>query len=257
MVKADLHNHIFTGDGHDNPQMKGLLNKIANKAAKKLGPGGIVGIIDFSGNRWKHLLKSKGYDIIYLGNNKNAIYIPEKDIILVHGQEVPTKQGHLLVLGTEYGHQIKEHQTIEKTLEEVIKKGNIAIPTHMDNFYGLGKYLRKKPSLLKKIDALEIHNREAIGTNWKTKAFYKKIIEQFPHLGALSSSDGHSIFEIGSGWTEIIPPKKDKYFVESLRTSIRKTNLDTPKKTGISIAGAIKHGAELVLKKHLPAHKVF
>jgi hypothetical protein len=110
------------------------------------------------------------------------------------------------------------------------------------------------------IDAIEIHNGEAAfglpigplkkGAN-NTAQKYCKTIEamfDYPNVGALSTSDGHSLYELGSSWTELDQPNivKNSEFINSLRESIRKTNSKTPKKMKNSIVGAIDHLIDLV-----------
>lgn len=67
-----------------------------------------MGVVDFCDSRYKNLINLRGYERQTLGENQNGIYIPEKDIYMIGGQEVPTKEGHLLFLGTGINSHLKK-----------------------------------------------------------------------------------------------------------------------------------------------------
>jgi len=251
-VKVDLHNHLRTSSIFRNRDF----NKTIDIVAKRLGKGGILGLINFSDKRYEAFIGLKGYDRDYVGKNKNGIYIPDKDVLIVKGQEVPTKQGHLLVLGLEYETHLKGKRPFEDTLKEARDNNGIILVDHPFYLSGLGEYLENNLELLKNIDAIETHNGEAafgfpIGpfpyqANKKAQEFYERVKSDYPHLGAIASSDGHSMYEIASSWTEIEMPKfGESCFIDSLRESIRKTNLDTPNKMKGSVVGTIDHMTDL------------
>jgi len=66
-------------------------------------------------------------------------------------------------------------------------------------------------------------------------------------LGAISASDGHSIYEIGSSWTEIDSPDLiiKQNFQTSFKSSIRNTNLKSKMKKTNSIIGALDYSINL------------
>lgn len=252
MVKADLHNHLRTSGRY----YEGDFNRVVEHASRKLGAGAVLGVINFLDWRYEHLINSKGYERQNLGENKNGIYVPEKDIYLIRGQEIPTKEGHLLVLGTGEGSYLKKERKIEDTIKEAKDQNAIIVVEHPFYLAGLGSYLEKNLELLEQVDAIEIYNSTAafglpfspfpFRANKKAQEFYAKIKQDFPHLGAISSSDGHSFYEVGSSWTEIKKPS-NKDFVSALRDSIRETNLNTPRKTKSSVFGSLDHLVDLVL----------
>lgn len=88
MAKTDLHNHLRTS----SRPLK-YFNEVADAASKTLGEGGVLGVVDFCDSRYKNLINLRGYERQNLGENQNGIYIPEKDIYMIGGQEVPTKEG--------------------------------------------------------------------------------------------------------------------------------------------------------------------
>jgi len=253
MVKADLHFHGRTGS---NIKKKDF-NRISRTAAIKLGDGGVAGVVNFSGNRYERLIDSAPGMGECLGPNKNGVYIPGLDITLVKGQEIPTRDGHVLALGLEYGVHLREGRPLEDSLLEIEDSGAIAIIDHPFYFAGAGKYLSKHPKFLAKVDAIEVHNGEAAFgfsrgplpkyANDKAREFYEMASECFPYLGALSVSDGHSLGELGSSWTEIEGPDlgDDEDFVQSLKRSVCNTSLESSMKMTDSNWGAARHIGEL------------
>lgn len=211
-------------------------------------------MVNFYDRRYEEFVKLKGYSKDALGKCINGIYVPSKDIIVVKGQEVPTKQGHLLVLGLEYDVHLKNGRPLEDTLKEANDHNGIIVADHPFYREGLGPYLESHQDLLQDFDALETHNGEAalslfgllpFRANEKAREFYKKITLDNKYLGALSSSDGHSFYELGSSWTEIEQPEK-RDFVNSLRQSIRNTSISTERQNVDSRLGALDHIIDLV-----------
>jgi hypothetical protein len=259
-VKADLHNHLRTRDTFKDEDF----NKAIDRASKKLGRGGIFGLINFNDERkYEEFIGLKGYyERDYLGENKNGIYV--RDNYVVKGQEVQTKEGHLLVLGLGYDKRLKPNASLEDTIKEAKDNNGILIAEHP--FYAkgisIGECLIEHPHLLNDIDAIEVYNGEAAfglpfspfscNANKKALKFYEVIkeLESFPNIGALSSSDGHSMYELGSNWTEIDKPEINN-FVNSLRESIRRTNEQTNRKNKKLILGAIDHIADLTFIKKI------
>ncbi|MEK6824170.1 MAG: PHP-associated domain-containing protein [Nanoarchaeota archaeon] len=250
-IKADLHNHLRTSSILEDSDF----NNSIDFASKKLGSGACFGLINMHDRRYEKFSALKGYEREWIGENKNAVYIPEKDVLIVRGQEVTTKQGHLLVLGLGYDVHLKNGVSLEETLKKAKDNNGIIIIDHPFYMEGTGNYLEKNSKLLENIDAIEIHNGEAsfglplglfpIGANKKAQKFYSKIKNDYPHLGAIASSDGHSIEEIGSSWTEIDKPEYNKNFVCSLKSSIINTNLEICKEMKNSSFSAVKHLKEL------------
>lgn len=251
-VRADFHNHLRMSSRF----ARGDFNRAINTASRKLGHGAVLGVVNFSDWRYEHLIDLGGYERQNLGDNRNGVYVPEKDVYVVKGQEVPTKEGHLLVFGTGARYHLKEGRSFEETIKEARDQDGIIVVDHPFHIHGLGSYLEQNPRLLEQVDAVEIHNGEAsfglpfgpipLGANKKAQDFYARIESDFPNLGAIASSDGHSMYEIGSSWTEIQRPQFNG-FVNSLRESIIKTNLSTPTRMNNSIIGAIDHILDLAL----------
>lgn len=253
-IKADLHNHLRSSSILKDSDF----NSSIDAASKKLGGGATFGMVNVHDRRYEKFADLKGYERVWIGDNKNALYIPDKDVLVVKGQEVHTDQGHLLVIGLGYDVHLKNNSSLEDTLKKAKDNGGTIITDHPFYMDGTGSYLEKNPQLLEYIDAIEVHNGEASfglpvgpfpsGANKKAQEFYDEVKNDFPYLGAIASSDGHSIYEIGSSWTEInkLDIEDNENFTYSLRESIRNTNLDSCKGMKDSRFGAVKHITELV-----------
>ena len=250
-VKADLHNHLRTSSRFFDSDF----NRAIDTSRDKLGKGGIMGLVNFNDHRYEDFISLRSYHRDYIGSNSNAVYFPDKDILVVKGQEVPTKQGHLLVLGLGKGVHLKQDKDLVYTLQEAEDNQGIIIADHPFYAHGVGNYLAENPDLLKYFDALEVHNGEAAfgipktpfiyGANQKALRFYNEHRGDFSNLGALSSSDGHSFYELGTSWTEIdFPDLYNANFNNSLRRSIRNTNESKKMKTN-SFIGAVDHLTDL------------
>ena len=253
-VKADLHNHLRTSSIFSD----GDFNRAVDIASKRLGSGGVLGMVNFYDKRYEDFVGLRGYDRYHTGKSANGIHIPSKNLVIVKGQEVPTKEGHVLVFGLGYDVHLKNYRHLEDTLKEARDNNRIVIADHPFYRGGIGNYLENHQDLLQHFDAIEVHNGEAafslpIGNfpekaNERAAIFYNKVFLDHPNLGALSSSDGHSMYEIGSSWTEIDSPEiTDKTkFVHSLRNAIRNASFYTERKNTNSVFGAIDHIADLV-----------
>jgi len=213
-------------------------NKTINLAEQKLGANGILGLVNGNDNRYKNFINKKGYERINLGN---SVYVPNKNILIINGQEIFTKQGHLLVIGLSENQRIKL-KDLEDSLKQARDNNSIIIAPHPFFFQGIGSELIHNPKLLKYFDAIEINNGEAIYGNKKTKMFYKLIKEDYD-IGALSSSDGHSLYEIGSNYTLLENPEKD---INKLRKSIKQHKDYSSDKQKFSFLGFAKHSFETI-----------
>lgn len=225
-IRVDLHNHLSTFS------YKGVFNKVINKASRELGSGGVLGVLDsynMKGDydpRYERFSELPGYERTNLGN---AIYVPEKNLLVVHGQEAETRQGHILIFGLPGDRQIK-HNHLEDVMEESVEENAILI---LDHPFFLGTslpYLRKRPSLFQLLDGFEVQNGEAclpippyFFANQRAKRFYDLFIKPSYYIGAMSFSDGHSIAEIGSNFTWLDEPDitDSESLIRTLKSSIR------------------------------------
>ena len=250
-VKADLHNHLRTSSHFQEEDF----NRAVDITYEGLGQGGILGLANFNDSCYEDFsgLGLRGYDRENIGN---AVYVPEKDILIVKGQEVPTNQGHLLVLCLQQRKHLKTYRSLEDTLKEAKDNNGIIIADHPFYREGIGYHLEQHPELLESFDAIEVHNGEAVwipklapkNANKKAREFYLTQKRNHPHLGALSTSDGHSFYEVGRNYTLISEPaiETPEKLTESLRKSVREAFCyDTSQHT--STLGAIDHLLDLAV----------
>lgn len=279
-IRFDPHNHYKTSSVLTSYDFR----RVVKMSSERLGDRGIAGLVNFADKRYEQFVnsdvcKSRGLE---LGKEKNAMYFEgedgDNDAIVVKGQEIPTRQGHILAMGLGYEKHVRQYRTFEDTLKEVKDLGAIAILDHPFYVEGAGKYVMRNPHLLEQIDAVEIHNGEAsfgllpskwiesmplpsglkklippIKANKNARGFYNMFLKQYPHLGAISTSDGHSISEwfgmvneFGTSWTEIDEPETNANFVESLRNSVRNASHLSRRSKHKSYLGAMNHILDLV-----------
>lgn len=248
-VRADFHNHLITSSRIKDRHF----NRAVDIAAERLGNGGTFGMVNFDDKRYEKFSGLKGYDRAYIGENRNAIYIPERDVLIVKGQEVPTKDGHLFVLGLGYDQHIQQHQTLEDTIKEAKDFSATIILDHA--FFipagGAGLYINKNYKLLKDIDAIEIYNGESViypFSNLRAQLLLNKMVTF--SLGTIATSDGHSFYELGRSWTEIdeIDREKPGNFLPSLKMSVQNTRDAEKGKNSITgFIGVADHTLDLKL----------
>lgn len=256
-ANADLHNHLKTG----SYMPEWIFNKAVDIALQRLRKSGIFGMVNFEDRRYEDFVSLRGYERQDFGN---AVYVPGKEILVVKGQEVPTKEGHLLVLGLTKDVRLKAGRTLDDTIKEARDNNGILVADHPFYLHGTGNFLDKHPEFLEQIDAIEIHNGEAIDLwpltpiapnerAWSSHIVWRNRIKSKGaerSLGALYVSDGHSLNELGTSYTILDMPdyaglKTSGDVVSSLRKAVRADFLYGKKKD--SISGALNHMIDLAL----------
>ncbi len=159
IVRAALHEHLRT-TSHITPR---LVKKAINKAEKRLGKGGILGIINFNpsdtqGDPRYHLFAeyAKPFDA---QSFERGLYLPNQDLLIFKGQEVPTKEGyHILLLGMPTNESIPNNTSLENVLRTTRELGAIKIADHPFHHHGIGPELERNPELLEEFDGIETEN---------------------------------------------------------------------------------------------------
>ena len=264
LVKADLHNHLKTGGFLP---MAIDVNKVIDKARARLGRQGVLGVVNYyPSKRYEDFANDGTYMRKDIGN---ALYFPEKQIIVIKGEEVEAKlpggfgQIDLLFLGVYKNKHPKHGRTLPDAIKEARDFGALVGADHPFHHGGVGPYLEVNLEILNELDFMEVHNGECAiwfpgygGANVKAQIFFEKIRTNFPELqstlGKLVASDGHSKFEIGSSYMEI--PRLDltdrNTIVSSLKEGlIYAANNNPSERRHNSYFGAAKHIAEWAIRK--------
>jgi hypothetical protein len=214
-----------------------------------------MGMLNCFDNRYELFSELEGYRREDLGN---ALYIPQKEILIIKCQEVFTKEGDILVLGLPKNCQI--NYRIRKTkLEDALKQAKdyngIVISCHPFFVQGPGNYFEKHPKLLELVDAVGVYNGNSwmfiprfLNANKKAQEFYENAQKDYD-IGAISSSDGHSIAEVGSSYTILDQPcfKNSETLVSSLRKSIRAHKDSSEDKKHRSIIKSTDHAIRVAV----------
>lgn len=210
LVKADLHNWLAT----TNEFPESFFNKVVDRASKKLGPGGILGVVEASDEkRYGKFIELPGYVREDLGN---AIHLWDKDLTIIRGERVFSndKKGSVLVLGLKEENRMSHDRNLRDVFKEAKDKGGIII--YNPAYCTLPSY-----SYLEFVDAIEAHNGSfalKLGSNELSQKFYKSHRDNYP-IGYIVTSGGHSIREIGSSWMGI--PNLNKTDADSIKESLR------------------------------------
>jgi len=269
-IKADLHNHL----GNENTILKNGFDSVVDMSFKSLGEGGVVGLVNFEDAYSTE--DNRTFDVFYnlVGSYEredlgNAIYVPEKDMLFVRGEEIAlTEQGketHLLVLGTQIDTRIKHGRSLEATLQEAQQNAGAIILDHpffkYGAFHNFGRGNKDILQLLQEVDALEVHNGLAclpvfdpfyFNSNETTQAFYRSIRNDFPELGAIFTSDGKSFYEVGSSYSVLEMPVSyeglnSEELNRFLKIAVRKSQGILGRKTN-SYLPSLKHVFGVILK---------
>lgn len=229
-MKADLHNHL--GRNGKNPGFDETIDLVH----KRLGGNSAFGICNCSSvdYRFEDFVNQKGgkYSRDWLDDEKNILFVPEKQIYIIGCEEVQPKQGHIVIAGMPSNQKIQKTDKILE-LEDVLKfaddfKG-IKIAVHPFGRDGLTGYLMGNSNLLNQFDGWEVYNATAelaipgilpFNANKGSNEFYNLYLENNYLIGVCAFTDGHSVGVIGRSYTNL--DLKD-VSIKSLKDAI-KTN---------------------------------
>lgn len=257
MIKADLHNHLGRNGSFSS------VNEVVDMASARLGPGGVFGIVNSNqeDKRYERFADSPGYERQEIGDIRNGVYFPDKDITAVRVQEISTRQGDLLVAGLKKHLNLGDNRQLEDSLNEATDYNGVRFLVHPFYKHGIGSHLRrlhedyildrvkwaaeglpaiftereKSPILrhLQWVNAIEVFNAQAElwipfltqrNANPQALDFYHMIQKEFDlNIGMCSFSDSHSSLSIGLSYTLISPIRLESSgaLVSSLRESFR------------------------------------
>ena len=256
-IKVDLHNHLASLEyiGSD-------FEKIVSRAEKNLGKSGVFTVLNslrcyrggFLGR--KKIGPSRYQSFIDLGNDrveehKNFAYIPKKDLYVLYGQEVLTKDGHILVLGMDKDVKLPDKKSIEWTVKTAKEEYNATVIASHPKFLD-GVVRTNETEFLRNVwhfDGFEVHTGESWVfpfSNSSAKSYYRWLLKRGFDIGAVCSSDGHSSSEIGSSYSviESLDFTDEDKLRESLKKRIREHKDYSNDKRRSSFIGALDHAAK-------------
>ncbi|MFH1290494.1 MAG: hypothetical protein ABIH92_03735 [Nanoarchaeota archaeon] len=182
-VRLDAHNHFTT---------RSLVlpyRAVVNNVARFLGIGGICGFANFADRRFEAWVDQAPDNTPDFGN---AIYDTERGIWVIKGEEVRTRSGDLLILALPHGEPPEHEKPFEYTLEYATDHKGIVIGTELFSRSKIGETLRRRPKLLGKFDAIQVHDAQLLPwQNWASQRFYNDIKDDYPNIGQLSCTDDH------------------------------------------------------------------
>lgn len=134
---------------------------------------------------------------------------------IIVGQEVETKQGDIIGLFLE--HDVPEILSAEEAMKHIKKQGGLVyIPHPFDKLQhkSLGESLLAQ--LAELVDIIEVKNARSItpGAERKARAFAKK-----HGIAQAAASDGHGVYGLFRGYTEVAKPPTVKNLVGQLENA--------------------------------------
>jgi hypothetical protein len=243
---ADLHNHCTTKSRVIPP------SRLVNRVVNNLGFRGICAVVNYDDRRYEAFAEGAAKSWLYTRNLGNAIHFLESDVLIIKGEEIPTKLGDtnfgdILVIGLEQDTHLPVKGECMETVKLAVSRGGIVGIPHGFFNSKIGRYLEQNPEmrqeLMKYISFWEVHNGSSIPkANRKAADFYVNVLrKESQELGGMSFSDGHTYREIARSLTPLMMPKDyDKFktkedVTDALRSGILNNSvLDWEEKDGVS-----------------------
>ncbi len=153
--------------------------------------------------------KLDGVAITNFFDISHALWLKEKvkEYIIIVGQEIWTKDGHIVALGIKK--RIADFQTIQETTNCIHEQGGIAVAVHPFLSLGIGK----KAMLFPSIDAVEVYN--GVMGNFVIPNYLAERMAKKMGISQLASTDTTDPKLIGRSYTEIMT-KDPKLILKSI-----------------------------------------
>jgi len=172
MIKLDLHVHtLYSGDAMINP--KQIVEQL-------------------NSHPFMHGVAITDHDTLEGYFQVRKLASSYKDIVIVPGIEVSTKQGHVTILGIE--EKPNRPITAEETVDFAHQKGGLIIIPHPYRELGLGDLAENIQA-----DAIEIYNPTVPPEKNKMASALAKVKK----LPGVAGSDAHKIQDLWTAYTEV------------------------------------------------------
>ncbi len=263
-IRADLDNYLQTSN---------LINRGFEKAVriarKRLGSGGILGIVDVHERRFdkfreftvKSVMESTLPRVFYSEDifpgqhgfsykdlGRGILHFKEEGVTVIRGVRTFTTDDKMsfIAYGLPDGEYIKRRGNLGEMLQEAREKEAINI-LHQGG--ALVEYMTRQQHNLDYVDGVIVHSGSAHSQsrNELMQRFYENLRSQHD-IGSVITSGGHSYSEIGTSWMEISEPKNyvnTNTFIEELREAIKhhgfsETNEQRTRNTVMPIVHGLK-----------------
>lgn len=195
-IAADLHNHFTTKSRILDPF------EVVARVRNALGEGGMCAITNFKDQRYEAFAQAAEGAFPTSINWGNAMYFPGDRVAIVRAEETRTASGDVLVIGMQEGIHLPLGESLEHTLKYGQAQRGIVVLTSPYFRSNVGNEVLMNRALMNEVDAIETHNGSASRkANASARALAERLGPEFPRLGYLAASDGHSFREVGSSCT--------------------------------------------------------
>lgn len=160
----------------------------------------------------RQVLKEKELDGVAITNFfsiSHALWLKKKlnDFIIIVGQEIWTKDGHIVGLGLK--EKIEDYQSAQETINHIHRQQGLAVAPHPYLSLGIGKKICSLP-----VDAVEVYNA-AMGFSI-VHNYLAKLAAQKCKIPQIASSDTTDTGFIGHSYTEV-QTSESTFILETIR----------------------------------------
>lgn len=257
MIKADLHHHL--GRNRANPGFDETIDLVYDR----LGSNSIFGIANSNDYRYDDFVEQSGgvYSREPVSEDKRAVYVPEKQMLVVRCQEMSAKQGHVLAIAMPHGKNNVETTDTRDAIKAAKDLGASLDAVHPFYAESVGKFLSENPELLEHFSSWEVYNGSAElwvpgilprNANKKALEFYLNVIapNSSLNIGMSASTDGHLTRTIGKCFTLLADfDLTAKDFQIDLDYALRKNKHEGRLYMEPNLGDAAQHAFHMMLEK--------
>lgn len=174
-------------------------------------------IVDGSIERGVEILCISDHDSLegYIKAKEYLAKIKNKSILLIPGEEVSSRDGHILAYGIKS--KIASGFSAKVTVEKIHEQGGLAVAAHPYSVFGVGKLMNELD-----FDAIEGYNASL--PKWINSLARKNLTKLLP---CMAGSDGHQEYTMGRG---LLVFKEKLTTVDQVLQAIKKGNFEVKAK---------------------------
>ncbi len=220
MQKYDLHTHFFTNweKGKFSLERRERTPKYVLNGMMKKELDGIVfcnvgnrGVWRYAFEQLREALKDREklgkYSLVRKLDNALEFSDNERLYKIIRGHEIPTKEGHIVVIGLNAGEMIPSGLRLETVLKEIEKLGGISNACHVFGLFGIGKENLEKYK--EEFDIFEGKNMNYENRLLKSRLGLNPSEEELNEIAKhlkinwIAVSDCHRARDVGNAYIEI------------------------------------------------------